>query len=257
MSCGRLETYITVPTGGWTLTLTITAIGGPYTITLAAGEYTAATLLSALKTALDAATGADGAFSVTINVTDRTGTGIVTISHTLQTFTLVAGSTELLGLLGMAAMTPAALTFSGTRPMRGVWLPDSDISSTYGDGDQGDQEVDRGGSVSPGGQVRALVYGERTRQPWIRWANVSRARARTAAEAALGDSFQTWWMDTHGGRYTYFGGSPKVLVYSDSSDNTLLGTYRLTGRRSTEMVQAAPPWNGLWQVEISGYKVPA
>lgn len=257
MSCGRLEAYITVPTGGWTLTLTITAIGGPCTITMTAGAYTVTTFLAALKTALDAASGADGAFGVTINTTDRTGTGIVTITHATQTFTLVPGSTEMLGLLGMASMTPAALTFSGARPMRGVWLPDSDISSTYGDGDEGHTEIDAGRTVSPTGQVRGLAYATRVRQPWIRWANVTRARARTSAEAALGDSFETWWLDTHSGRYTYFGSSPKVIVYSDSDTSTVLGTYRLIDRRTTEMVQAAPPWNGLWSIEITGYKVPS
>lgn len=260
MSCGRLEAEIVVPTGGWTLTLGMTVSGVPVTlaITFTAGDrYTPSALLTALQTKLNAAHATDGTFTVSCSLTDRTGTGRVTITHTVENFTLIAGSADLVALLGMAAMTPAALTFTGVRPMRGIWLPDSEISSAYGDDDVGHTESDRGENMAPDGTVRALVYGERVRQPWIRWDLVTRAKARTEAEAALGESFETWWLDTHGGRYSYFDGAPKVTVYSDSTNNTELGEYRFIGRRNTALTMAAPPWNGLWTVELTGYEVPA
>ena len=64
MARGRVEARITVPTGGWSVSLTITAIGGPYTVTVAAGNYFPTDLLSTFQTQLDAATGGDGAFTV-------------------------------------------------------------------------------------------------------------------------------------------------------------------------------------------------
>lgn len=260
MSCGRLEAEIVVPTGGWSLTLSMTVLGVPVTPAItftAADRYTPSELLTALQTKLNAANASDGAFTVAADLTDRTGTGRVTITHTVENFTLLAGSADLVALLGMNPMTPAALTFTGVRPMRGVWLPDSEISSAYGDGDAGHTESDRGENVAPDGTVRALVYGERVRQPWIRWDLVTREKARTAAEATLGESFETWWLDTHGGRYSYFEAAPQVTVYSDSTNNTELGVYRFVGRRSTALTMAAPPWNGLWAVELTGYEVPA
>ena len=40
--------------------LSITGIGGPYTVNVVAGDYTATALMAALKTGLDAASGSDG-----------------------------------------------------------------------------------------------------------------------------------------------------------------------------------------------------
>ena len=87
MARGRVEARITVPTGGWSVSLTITAIGGPYTVTVAAGNYFPTDLLSTLQTQLDAATGGDGAFTVSASWGEA-GTGLVTIAHATQTFTL-------------------------------------------------------------------------------------------------------------------------------------------------------------------------
>ncbi len=86
MSRGRLEAQLTVPVGGWDIALTITAIGA-FTVTVPAGNYYPTDLLATLKTQLDAASGGDGVFTVTGSFGEA-GTGKVTISHTVETFTI-------------------------------------------------------------------------------------------------------------------------------------------------------------------------
>lgn len=254
MSSGRLEAQITVPVGGWSASLSITGIGGPYSISLTAGAtYYPSTLATALETALDAASGSDGDFIVTVNRTDDTGTGVVTIAHATQTFTLTSVSAGLLDVLGFAAdLTPAALSFAGTSGMRGLWLPDCPIDSTYG-AEPGHYEFDRSRSVTPSGVVTSLVFAERRRLPSIRWSHVTRARARAAAESAPVLSFETWFRDTHGGTRSYFAGSPLVRVYTDAADASPFATLYLDKPDSTEMERPAAPWHGLFTVEIGGY----
>ena len=113
MARGRVEARITVPTGGWSVSLTITAIGGPYTVTIPAGNIFPTDLLSSFQTQLDAATGGDGAFTVSASW-GESGTGFVTIAHATQTFTLTWTSTDLRDVLGFAGtLTPAARTLTG------------------------------------------------------------------------------------------------------------------------------------------------
>lgn len=254
MSSGRLEAQITVPTGGWSASLSITGIGGPYAISFAAGAtYYPSTFVAALETALDAASGSDGDFTVSLNRTDDTGTGVVTIAHATQTFTLTSVSAALLDLLGFASdLTPAALSFAGTSGMRGLWLPDCPIDSPYG-AEAGHYEFDRSRSITPSGVVSSLVFAERRRHPAIRWSHVTRARARAAAESAPVRSFETWFRDTHGGACSYFVGSPLVRVYSDAADASPFATLYLDTPDGTAMERAAAPWNGLYPIEIGGY----
>ena len=257
MGSGRLCSQITVPSGGWTMTPTITAIGGPYTCTVPAGTYFSSTeLLTAVQTALDGATGGDGAFTVSGSLTDHTGTGLVTIAHATQTFTLIWTSTDLRDVLGFTGtLTPAALTFTGTTHLRGVWLPDCPVDATYGS-EAGHTEVHRSEMVGTDGSVSALCYGQsRVRQPRVAWSHVTRPRARISGETTTGASFERWWLDTHGGTRTYFPVAPQVRWYPDSGVATYY-TYRLTSRTSTEMQRADASWVYLWPVEITGYKVP-
>lgn len=246
---GKLEARIKLP-AAWSATLNITGIGGPYTLSWTSGAtYYPSDLLSDLATKLNAAAGGDGTFAVSVS----TETGLVSITHTVQTFTL-ALPTDLRAILGFAAdLTPAALTFTGTSALRGLWLPDCPQWGTYG-AEQGHTEVDRSVSTTPAGVVHGLVYGTRKRYPAIRWTHVGRARARAAGEVTPGESFESWWLDTHGGRRSYFPGVPPVRVFASSSDASPFVTLQLTTPSSTEMSQAVEGWTGLFgPIEIGGY----
>lgn len=255
-TCGRLEAQWTLA-ASQTMALTITAIGGPYTITIAAGSYYPTALAAEIQTQLDAASGSDGAFTVSISKTDETGTGILTIAHATQTFSLTFTSATFRTALGFAAdLTPAALTFSGTSTMYGVWLPDCAMDSTYG-AESGQSDVDASSTVSPRGHMYGLVYQTRVRHPEFRWSHVTRARARRAAETTTSQSFESWYLLTHGGESTFFVAHPPVKVYRDSTNDTLIAAYYLdTPASTTAMEMAARPWHGLWTVVVGGYKVP-
>ena len=254
MSSGCLQAQITIPSGGWSISTTITAIG-TYTVTLSAGNYYPADLLSSFKTQLDAATGADGVFTVSGSF-GETGTGIVTISHTVQTFTITWTSTDLRDALGFTGdLTPAATSFSGTKCARGVWLPGCPMVAAYGANDPGHTETDLAQTISPRGDVTSFVYETRTRLA-VQWTHVARARARVAGESVVGESFEQWWRYTQGGELSYFDAGSSVRLIWDADVPGTYHTYRLFGRTSTEMARAVMEWNGLFAIDLSGYRVP-
>lgn len=250
MTRGRLEAQITVPTGGWTGSLTVTAIGGPTAFTIAAaGTYYPTDFLSTFQTNLDAVFGGDGAFTVSGSF-GESGTGLVTISHAVETFTLSWTSTNARDLMGFTGnLTPAATSFAGTKQMRGVWLPNAEIASAYGNGDEGHTETDQGSTESPRGDVKTLSYTTRQVLPWVRWSHVQKAYARIAAETTTGASFEQWWRYTQGGELSYFEVGSAVRLYWDASTSTYK-TYRLSPRKGTEMQRVVPDWDGLYDINL-------
>lgn len=255
MSRGRVEARITVPTGGWSVALTITAIGGPYTVTIAAGSYFPTDLLTTFKTQLDAASGADGVFTVA-GSWGEAGAGLVTISHTIETFSLVWTSTDLRDVLGFAGnLTPAALTFTGTLHARGVWLPDCEMDADRGQ-DGGVYEADRAVTVSGLGDVYATVYNTRQRHDGFTWAHVTHPRAQISYETTTGASFEQWWRDTHTGIRSYFEAAPQLRIYY-SADAGTYHTFREIARRDTAAPRADATWRYLRTVTIGPlYRVP-
>lgn len=254
MSSGRLEAQITVPSGGWSASLTVTSIGGPYALSWTAGAtYYPAELLTDLASKLNAAAVGDGTFAVSASLTDGTGTGLVTISHTVETFTLTSVTATLLEALGFASdLSSAALSFTGTKHQRGVWLPDCPVDSDYGS-EPGHTEADRSLTVSPSGAITGVVYTTRRHHPSIRWTHVSRARARESGETVVGSSFEAWWLDTHAGRKSYFAGVPLVRWYASSADVSPAATLQLYKPSSTAMQRSVEGWNGLYPIEIGGF----
>lgn len=251
MSRGRIDAQITVPTGGWSVSVAITAIGGsPFTVTIAAGTYYPVDLLSTFQTQLDAASGADGAFTVSASWGEA-GTGFVTIAHATQTITVTWTSTALRDVLGFTGtLTPAALTFTGTEACEAVWLPNAEAAFYYGNGDEGHTETDASSTISPRGDVKRLVYNTRQVLPSATWSHVQKAFARAAAETTTNASFERWWRNTQGGELSYFEpAAPVRLVWNADSPSTYK-TYRLPGLTSTEMTRVVDEWNGLFRIEI-------
>lgn len=265
MANGKLEARITFTTAQ-VMTVAITAVGGsPFTVTVAAGSYFPTALLTELQTQLDAASGADGAFTVSGSLGEG-GTGIVTIAHATQTITITwTTATDLRDVLGFTGtLTPAALTFSGTNHMRGVWLPTYAINAPRGS-NAGHTETNRSELVAPDGTVSAMVYGtgQRRRVTGIEWVIATHARSLVTGEVTAGESFEQFWLDVFSGLYTYFPPSPQVRVYWNAG-STWTGaesvgiTIYMTGRTTTELERAGDgTWIGIWRVAIEGYKVPA
>lgn len=249
MSRGRLEAEITVPTGGWDFSLTVTAIGGPTTGTVAAGSYHHSDFLAAVDTALEAVFGGDGAWTVTSSA-GESGTGLVTIAHATETFTLSWTDTDLRDALGFAGtLTPAALTFTGTKVAQQLWLPNAEGAFAYGNGDEGHTETDASTTESPRGDVKRLVYNTRQVLPSALWSNVPVAYARISGESVSNSSFEQWWRNTQGGELSYFEPCSSVRLYWDAGVASYK-TYRLPVMTSTQMGRVDDGWNGLYRIEI-------
>jgi hypothetical protein len=257
MSKGRLEAQITIPVGGWSVSVAITAVvGSPFTVTVAAGTYYPTDLLSTFQTQLNAASGADGVFTVSGSF-GESGTGLVTIAHTVETFTITWSSTDLRDALGFTGtLTPAALTFTGTRNAQGVWLPDCQLFAERGTNDPGYIQSDRTESVSPRGDVYALKFQHRTVLPMVRWVHVTKPRAKVVSETTVGASFEQWWRYTHNAELSYFAVCPPVRLIWDADTSATYHEFRLIGRNTTEMPRVVEGWDGLWTVEIRGIKTP-
>ena len=248
MTAARIEWQATIPTGGYDVALTITAIGGPFTVTVPAGAYFLTDLLSTFKTLLDAASGADGVFTVSASL-GQTGTGLVTISHTLQTFTLAWTDTELRDLFGFTGtLTPAALTFTGTRNARGAWLSGAESAFSYGNSDEGHTETDIGSTESPAGDIKGIGWTTRTVLPMALWSHVPVANARISGETTTGASFEQQWRWCQGGELAYFEILSAFRLYPDA-DSATYKTYRCA-RTSTEMPRVDPGWNGLYTIQL-------
>lgn len=252
MSRGRIDAQITVPAGGWTASLTVTAIGGPTSFTAAAaGTYYPTELLTTLQTNLDAVFGGDGAFTVSASW-GESGTGLVTIAHAVQTFTLSWTSTALRDVLGFTSnLTPAATSFVGTEACEAVWLPNAEASFYYGNGDEGHTETDAGTTESPRGDVKRLVYNTRQVLPSAVWSHVQKAFARAASETTVNASFERWWRNTQGAELSYFeAGAPVRLIWNADSPGTYK-TYRLPAMTGTMMSRVVDDWDGLFRIEVS------
>jgi hypothetical protein len=254
---GRLETQITVPAGGWSVSLTVTAIGGPVTVTVAAGSYYPLALLSTFKTQLDAAFGGDGVFTVS-GSWGESGTGFVTISHTVETFSFTWTSTDFRDCLGFTTnLTPAATSFVGTRSAQGVWLPGAVLAHERGSTDTGHYEVVMPQTVSPLGVVKTLAGSVRVRLPPITWSHVLRASALRAADSSgVTMSLERWWFQSQAGGLSYFRAGAPVNVYTNADTPTLLGDYKLIWDGKPVLRRVDPAWDGIWTVVIEGYEVP-
>lgn len=251
MSRGRLDAQITVPTGGWSYSLTVTAIGGPTAGSVAAGTYYMTDFFTALQTSLDAVFGGDGAFTVSSSH-GESGTGLVTIAHATQTYSLTWTSTNMRDMLGFTGnLTPAATSFSGTEACEATWLPNAEGAFYYGNGDEGHTETDSSTTESPRGDVKRLVYNTRQVLPSAIWSHVPKAFARAASETTVNASFERWWRNTQGGDLSYFEPcAPVRLVWNADSPSTYK-TYRLPAMTSTQMGRVDDGWDGLFRVEVS------
>lgn len=257
MTAGMLAAKITVPVGGHAVSVDITGIAGtPFVATVAAGAYSPAEYLAAWQTALNAVDATDGAFTVSASLADMTGTGLVTIAHATQTFTITWTNTHPRDILGFTGtLTPAALTFTGTAHLQGVWLPDCPIDSVYGAA-SAPPETDRTTLVTQSGDVAVTAYGlERVPISPTRWSHITRPKALRAAETTAHASFEAWLRDTHAGTLSYFGTAPQVLVYHDAG-GSLVGTYRLVWDGLYPGTRADATWIYLWSISMpAGYEV--
>lgn len=249
---GRLEAQITVPTGGWDLELDNGTTSE--TVTIAAGTYYPTDFLITLDGELENAHGES--YTVTGSFGEA-GTGLVTIANTEPVnISITWTDTPMRDLLGFTGNVSGSASHTGTRNMRGVWLPDCSMAAKYGPNDAGHTESDMGQTISPRGDVQTMIYTTRVRNPSVLWSHVTRARARIQGETTVGSSFEQWFRYTQLGELSYFEPGAPVRLIWDADVSATYTTYRLVSKTSTEMERAVAEWCGLFPIEITGYVVP-
>jgi hypothetical protein len=221
MALPKLETMITVPTGGWSISVTEDP-AATSSVTVAAGDYfltSTAALLTALKTALDANATLAGTYTVTLDDTADSATGKVTISATgVTTFAITWSSTALRDALGFTGNTSAALTTTGASQSPNVFLPPVKCMPNMGgpDGSRGTPISDTTVTKSPSGTSKSIHYGF-TYEHTIGFAMAIGSKVRTEYEVVTNESFQTFWVTGGMGQGVPF------RYYVDRSDDA---TYR-------------------------------
>lgn len=258
---GRLEAKITVPTGGWSFTMAVTGLVGSSARTIAAGAYWPEELIDAFRDQLvagDLALGGGNNYVYSLYWGEASPTGRFSIeSDGGPNFEIATwNSTSLRDALGFTGTLSGAATYTSTNQHAGIWLPNA-IMAAPRNQDDGFTEMDRSVTVSPRGHVMALGYESRRRLGRITWSHVQAKYAIESAEVTTGSSFERWFLDTHGGRVSYFGRAPLCRLYWDDDAATYV-EFRLVEPIGTwNPERTVAEWAGLWPVVIDGYKVPS
>lgn len=242
MTRGRLEAQITVPTGGHTIAVVGTASGNA---TVAAGTYYPTDYLSAWAAAVSAVTTDNNQFVASWG---ESGTGKISIVSSAN-LSVTWTNTNARDLLGYVAPLVSSTNHAAPRQFRGVWLPNAELASAYGNADEGHTETDAGSTESPRGDIKTLVYTTRQVLPWVRWSHTPKEFARISAETTLGASFEQWWRWTQGGELSYFETGSPFRLYWDAASVTYK-TYRMATRKGTEMPRVVEGWNGLYDINL-------
>ncbi len=167
MALPKLEARITVPTGGYSVSVThTTPNAGPTTVTIPAGDYYlhstasggSASLFTTLAGQLTATMGKT--YTVTSDDNTDAGTGTTSIHVSGVVSTAIAWtSTALRDLLGYTADLSGAVTYASTNAALAMWLPTCGRAPGMAPvGSNGYPMTDATVTKSPSGKTRALVY---------------------------------------------------------------------------------------------------
>lgn len=243
-TAGRLEATITVPVGGWTVSVTTTAPAGPAVATIAAGDYYVSALLDAFDVALTAAVG--GSWTVVQSTLETTGNGKTVITLATHTFSLTWTSTDLRDALGYTAnLGPGLGAYTSTNHAIGLWLPDCPKWTPYGDA-VFDEMTDLRQTIGPSGGVKDLQGNSYDALEGLRWDMVSNARA--IGKDTVG-SWQHFWSTIKTGRYSYIRAGKPCKLFWDSSSTTPANEVKLIAPNAS-LPPVVDGWTGLYKVAI-------
>lgn len=258
MPNGKLEGRITVPTGGWDLSLVETG-GSSGTVTVPAATYYHSTAGSGsndyaaeLKAQLDSV--GDATYTVTVDATES-GTGKYTISATgggVSAFAITWTDTDQRDLLGFSqGNLSSALTYTADDQARALWFPNFPVLTlNHSDTWRGWDESDLHDLESPAGDVYN-VSGERKEVIGFEWQMTSAARTWIVDESTVNESFQRFWRDC------IYGGGPgctaggAVRWHEDADTDATYGTYKVVGAREFKPGSAQEGWTGRFNIALS------
>ncbi len=256
---GRAEGLITVPTGGWSLTVGYTGGAGSTVVNLAAGAtYYPLTLVAAIQAAFTAIVGQN----LTITIDDgEGGSGRVTIWNAGATFSVTFTSTGLrdaIGFTGNIASGTAAQT--GAQSARPIWIPgivkasmygDLAFTSTAGQSGRGSLVTDLTHTVGPTGVVHSVKTVGYREHRGVRWMGVAQARALRQFETIVGQSFESFALDVgYGEVSTYVPLGTYVRFYPDADVDGTFAVGRLLWSEEFNLEQLVQLWLGRWNVAL-------
>jgi len=218
----KFEGRLTVPTGGYVMT--VTDSGGTAAVTvLAAGDYypnSSTAFLAAIAAALTANATLAGTYTCTSDDDASSSTGRVTITCSGGgNPTIVWTSTALRDALGFTAGLSGAATYTSTNACPYIFLPD--VARAYPmapDGSRGVPITDGTFTQAPSGQAKVLTYAERYVDA-LEFQLLSGRKARAQFETYTGESLESWW------RLVLSRGLPFRYHYDRATDGAYV-TYR-------------------------------
>lgn len=258
---GKLEGRITIPTGGWSVSIAETGGGGATasasftagdTYYLSSTDSEANDLLADLAAKLTASAG-NATYTCSI-AAGESGTGKVTITASGGSVTAIAitwTSADLKALLGFTGTQSGALTYESAGSARSLWLPNGPYQALNGGGTwAGWIESDLRAQESPAGHCFALT-GQRKKASVLSWVGISRARMWTANETTTNQSLEKFYTDVVLAEASWSGrAAGPIRWYSDAADDATYVTYSTPTWNIFRPDQLREQWTGQWQVTI-------
>lgn len=246
-SLGKLEALIPI-TAVQTMRVTETTpdtAAANHTIAIADYYLTSTTsLLTAVKTALDAVSG-NSTYTVTLDDTNDSSTGKVTISATgIVSFAIEWTSTTLRDILGFTGDVTGAATYTGSNQALYLHLPNCGRTDVgHPAGDVGSPIRDGNIVFAPGSSVTyAMSFATRYRSR-LAFSHLLGNKAWTSLETVTNEAFQTFWT------YSIAKGYP-IRWHKDRNDDADYEPWRVLRVNELGLEAVNPNWvgtNSLWR----------
>lgn len=258
---GKLEGRITIPTGGWSISIAETGGGGA----TASASFTAGDTY--YLSSIDSESNdfpADLAAKLTASAGNATyacsiaagenGTGKVTITASGGSVTSIAitwTSSAMKDLLGFTGTQSGSLSYTGANQARSLWLPNGPFQALNGGGSwAGWIESDLRAQESPAGHCFALT-GQRKKASSISWVGISRAKIWTANESTTNESLEKFYTDVVLAEAAWSGrAAGPIRWYSDAATDSTYVTYSVPTWNVYRPDQLREQWTGQWIVSI-------
>lgn len=251
-SNGKLEARITIPAGGYVITLT-DAAGGPTAATLPAGTYyhsSDGSLANTLAEAVAAAANAVMTQAWVCSVAAGEGaTGKYTISCDGATCTITFTDTELRDLMGFTTNKSGSTTYTGSGQCQGLWIASNGFQKKNG-GVGGSWVTDQQSVNTASGHVYSVV-GRRYRKTAITWPMETRAKCWRENESTVNESFESFLIDGIWAGAAWGTSTGPIRFYPDADDDATYGTFSALGLESWDPSELVPHFAaGRWRIEL-------
>lgn len=257
---GRIEALITVPTGGYTFTITETGGGGASdTVTIPAGTYyhstadsTANDFLAELQAQTDAATlNASYTWSFSHG---ESGTGkyrVVATGGSVTAVTFAWTSTIIRDLIGFDGTETADLDQTGTDNAQAVWFPSTPPQVLNGASSAGWWEAEMPVKENAHGNVFA-VLGRDKRINNIIWPAEPQNKVWTANESSgnVNESFETFLREGIHGTASWGSAAGPIRWYPDGDVDGSSFEYGVVGLATWKPEQLRQNWVGRWLIDF-------